>query len=65
MTAAADVLRALLADEDGHLRFKSAAKLIELAVQLRDSVELEERVKELERRLAGRGEGAETCDANG
>jgi hypothetical protein len=57
MAAAADVLRALLGAEnsDGEprnekTRLAAAAKLLELGVRLRESVELEERLAALEAR---------------
>jgi HEAT repeat protein len=52
MTEAADVLRKLLAAESESVRLGAARSLLELGVRLRDSVELEERVRELERQLA-------------
>ncbi len=48
MAEAADVMRALLADPDPHIRHKAAAKLIELSVRVRDQVELEDRLARLE-----------------
>ncbi len=56
MAAAADVLRALLADEDPHVRHKAAVKVLELAASLRVQVELEDRMAELEARVAERPE---------
>jgi hypothetical protein len=61
MAAAADVLRTLLADEDPHVRHKAAVKVIELAASLRTQVELEERMGELETRVAQLTEGDARC----
>lgn len=52
MTAAADVLRALLADEDARLRYKAAGKVLELAASLRVQVELADRMAELKAQAA-------------
>jgi AcrR family transcriptional regulator len=52
MTEAADVLRALLADADPHLRHKAAVKLIELGVKVTELADLERRVEDLEQRFA-------------
>jgi HEAT repeat protein len=57
MAADADVLLALLADEDPHVRHKAAVKVLELAANLRIQVELEDRMAALEARIAGRPEG--------
>ena len=51
MTEAANVLRALLADADPHIRYKSATKLIELTLKVKELAELETRMVELERRF--------------
>ncbi len=48
MTQAADVLRALLASADEHVRHKAAVKLIELGVKVAELAELEQRVADLE-----------------
>lgn len=49
MSQASDTLRQLLADPDSTVRLRSSAKLIELAVRLRELNELEKRVDVLER----------------
>lgn len=51
MGRAADVLAALLDDDDPGVRQRAAAKLIELGLRVREQVELEGRVRELERAL--------------
>jgi hypothetical protein len=55
MAEAADILRQLLRAEKESVRLGAARALLELTVRLRESVELEERVRVLEERLA-RGE---------
>ena len=52
MTAAADVLAGLLGSDDERVRHASAVKILELGTKLRESVAMEERVAELERRFA-------------
>jgi hypothetical protein len=54
MAAAADVLRALLADADPHVRHKAAVKLLELGVKVVELADLQRRVEDLEQR-AGEG----------
>ena len=53
MAEAADVLRKLLAAESESVRLGACRTMLELGVKLRDSVELEERFTELERRTEG------------
>lgn len=53
MAAAARTLRDLLEWESGAVRLGAARSLLELGAKLRDSVELEERVRQLEERSAG------------
>jgi transposase len=48
MTKAADVLAELLDAKDLGLRYKAAAKLLELSLRVKDAVEMEQRVRELE-----------------
>jgi hypothetical protein len=55
MADAADVLRQLLAAQSESVRLGAARALLELGVRLRESVELESRLVELERR-AEKGE---------
>ena len=55
MGDAADMLRKLLAADSENVRLGAARSLIELGVKLRESVELEERITEIENRL-GEGE---------
>lgn len=52
MAAAADILRALLADADPHIRHKAAVKLIELGVKVAELADIQRRVEDLERRAA-------------
>jgi len=60
MAEAADVLRQLLgAETPPAVRLGAARSLLELGVRLRESVELEERVCELERSQAARAAQAE------
>jgi hypothetical protein len=56
MSDAAAKLRELLGAESETVRLGAARALLELGVKLRESVELEERLAELERRLAEKGE---------
>jgi len=56
MAEAADVLRKLLAAESESVRLGAARSLLELGVKLRESVELEERLADLERRIKKEGE---------
>jgi hypothetical protein len=51
MAEAADVLRHLLGAESESVRLGAARSLLELGVKLRESVELERRMEEVERRL--------------
>jgi hypothetical protein len=55
MSHAADTLRALLAVESESVRLGAARTLLELGVKLRESVELEARLADLEAQAAGRG----------
>jgi hypothetical protein len=55
MTAAADTLRALLDAEGESVRLGAARSILELGNKLRESVELEQRLADLEQRLAERG----------
>jgi hypothetical protein len=55
MADAADKLRALLAAAPPTVQLGAARALLELGVKLRESVELEERVADLERSFKGRG----------
>jgi hypothetical protein len=48
MTAAADVLRELLASADEHVQHKAAVKLIELSLRVGEAAELQQRVADLE-----------------
>jgi hypothetical protein len=52
MVAAADVLRKLLAHRDANIRRQTAAKLLELGLRVREVVELEQRVQDLEAKLS-------------
>lgn len=52
MGDAADVLRKLLAADSENVRLGAARSLIELGVKLRESVELEERIADIENRLS-------------
>jgi hypothetical protein len=52
MSEAADVLRQLLAARSESVRLGAARSLLELGVRLRESVELEQRLADLEQRLA-------------
>jgi HEAT repeat protein len=56
MAEAADVLRQLLAAKSESVRLGAARSLLELGVKLRESVELEERLRALEARAAGTDE---------
>jgi hypothetical protein len=51
MTEAANVLRQLLLAQSENVRLGAARSLLELGVKLRESVELEQRLAELEQRL--------------
>lgn len=55
MTEAADVLRKLLTAESESIRLAAARCMLELGVKLRASVEIEQRLAELERRQAEAG----------
>lgn len=55
MGEAADVLRQLLAAESESVRLGAARSLLELGVRLRESVELERRLAELEQRFTVEG----------
>jgi hypothetical protein len=57
MSNAADVLRALLAADSESVRLGAARSLLELGVKLRESVELEERLRVLEASLPDAGKG--------
>ena len=52
MTRAADALAGLLDTADDKLRLRSARAVLSLGIRLRDSVELTERVRDLEQELA-------------
>jgi hypothetical protein len=52
MTRAADTVAALLDVEDPAIRLRAARALLSLGLRLRDSVDLGDRVRELERELA-------------
>ncbi len=52
MAAAADVLRVLLTHDEPHVRHRGGVKVLELAANLRIQVELEDRMAELEARVA-------------
>jgi hypothetical protein len=53
MRAAADTLRQLLRAEKESVRLGAARALLELTVKLRESVELEQRLRAVEERAAG------------
>jgi HEAT repeat protein len=53
MTDAATTLRKLLKAKSESVRLSACRALLELGVKLRESVELEERIAELERRPEG------------
>ena len=53
MTDAADVLRALLTNDDPHVRHKAAVKLLEVGTKVVELADLQRRVDDLERRLSG------------
>ena len=57
MTRAADTLAALLAVDDDKVRLRTARAVISLGMRLRDSVDLNDRIRELENELA-RKQGA-------
>lgn len=56
MTAASDVLVGLLKNKNPETRFRAAAKVIELALRVREQTEVEERLAAVERALRGEGE---------
>ena len=56
MTRAADTVAALLDAEEPHIRLRAARALMTLGIKLRDSVELSERMKEVEDALERRQE---------
>ncbi|MGC4051924.1 MAG: hypothetical protein QM757_21490 [Paludibaculum sp.] len=60
MGQAADVLRALLAHKDPHVRHRAAAKLLEVGLKVVELAELEQRVAELERATEPGGESPRT-----
>ncbi|HJZ60360.1 MAG TPA: hypothetical protein VKE74_35780, partial [Gemmataceae bacterium] len=53
MTAASDALNTLVADTDRDVRFKAAVKVIELAIKVKDTTDLEDRLSRVEQQLAG------------
>jgi hypothetical protein len=57
MTRAADALAALLDSQDERVRLRTARAVLSLGLRLRDSVDVTDRVRELERELA-RKQGA-------
>jgi hypothetical protein len=56
MAAAADQLVALLAHDDPRLRLRAARNLIVLGIRLRDSVDLSDRIRDVEAELARKSE---------
>jgi hypothetical protein len=52
MTRAADALVALLDNEDAGVRLRSARAVLSLGLRLRETVDLDERIRELEQELA-------------
>jgi len=52
MTRAADTVAGLLDEENAAIRLRAARTMLSLGLRLRDSVDLGERVRELERELA-------------
>jgi HEAT repeat protein len=56
MSAAADVLKALLKDEDANVRLKAASKVVELGLRVRSEAEMEERLSRVEALLSGGGD---------
>ena len=52
MSRAADTIAALLDAEEPHIRLRAGRAMLSLGLRLRDSVDLGERVHELERELA-------------
>jgi hypothetical protein len=52
LTRAADTMAALLDAEQPHIRLRAARVLVTLGLKLQDSVELADRVEEVERELA-------------
>jgi HEAT repeat protein len=57
MVEAADTLRDLLTAESESVRLGAARAMLELGVRVRDSVELGERVAELERLAVAQAQG--------
>ncbi len=55
MSASADALKELVSHADPHVRYKAAKAILELSVKLKESVELEQRIAELEQRLGSEG----------
>lgn len=53
MSAAADALKALVGHADARVKLAAARAVLELGVRLKEHLELEQRVKELEQRLGG------------
>ena len=61
MTGASDALNKLVSHRDPNVRHKAATKVIELALKVREQVELEERLARVEELLAG-GSGDDVRD---
>ena len=59
MTRASDVLAALLASEDEDVRHRAAKAVIELALRVREQVDLDDRLAAVERALKGEGDGGD------
>ncbi len=57
MTEAADVLRRLLAAESENVRLGAARTLLDLGLQMREVVDLEQRLAELEEQFGATGRG--------
>jgi hypothetical protein len=55
MTLASDQIAALLKDENPALRLRAARALLSFGLRLRDSLDLTDRVREIERDLAAKG----------
>ena len=55
MTRAADALAVLLDNDDVKVRLRAARAVLSLGMRLRDSVDLSERVRQLEEELARKG----------
>ena len=53
MTSAASALTALVGNRNPDMRFRSAVKVIELALRVREQAEIEERLAAVERALRG------------